>query len=511
MANFPDPCSATKKAMNSLSMSPTAFPKTPRSIGTGSSCRQIWTVFRGISFPGIRPGETFTYRFPLRQSGTYWFHSHSGGQELQGLFAPIIIEPAAGDRHKTERDYVVMLSDWSDEAPLAILANLKKDAGYYNYHKRTVLDFFHDLAGAQGSARRSAVIQDRLAWGRMRMDPTDLSDVSGYSFLINGQTPGQNWTGLFSPGERIRLRFINAAGMTIFDVKIPGLPVTVVQADGQDVNPVEVDEFRIAPGETYDVIVSPAGGAYTIFAQSLDRTGFARGSLAEHSGMSAPIPSLDPRPLRAMADMSGGMAPMPGMGNASGTQGATSPAHSGDTADASMPGMDMSAMPGISTPQPAPAEAEATQWRKLTYGNLRAAEPNTDVRPSEQEIVLRLTGDMERYLWTVNDKKLIEAEPIRLRYGERVRLTYVNETMMEHPMHLHGMFVALQTGADAALAPRKHTVIVKPGERLSVDFTANERGTWALHCHLLLHMVAGMFVKVIVGDEVAASDRERAG
>lgn len=466
----------------------------------------------GISFPGIKPGETFTYRFPLRQSGTYWFHSHSGGQELQGLFAPIIIEPAAGDRHKTERDYVVILSDWSDEAPLAILANLKKDAGYYNYHKRTVLDFFRDLAGAPGSAARSAVIQDRLAWGRMRMDPTDLSDVSGYSFLINGQTSGQNWTGLFSPGERVRLRFINAAGMTIFDVKIPGLPITVVQADGQDVEPVEVDEFRIAPGKTYDVIVSPASGtAYTLFAQSLDRTGYARGTLAERAGMAAPIPSLYPRPLRTMADMTGGMAPMPGMDGASGTQNATSPAHNGDTADASMPGMDMSAMPGMTMPPSAPKESTTAQWKKLRYADLRAVSPNSDVRPPEREIVLRLTGDMERYLWSVNDKKLIEAEPIQLRYGERVRLTYVNETMMEHPMHLHGMFVALKTGADAAAAPRKHTVIVKPGERLSVDFTANERGTWALHCHLLLHMVAGMFVKVIVGDEVVASDRERAG
>lgn len=474
----------------------------------------------GISFPGIKPGETFTYRFPLRQSGTYWFHSHSGGQELQGLFAPMIIEPAAGERHNTERDYVVMLSDWSDTSPLAILANLKRDAGYYNYHKRTVLNFFRELASAPDGAGRAAVLRDRLAWGRMRMDPTDLSDVSGYRFLVNGQTPEQNWTALFASGERVRLRFINAAGMSIFDVKIPGLPLTVVQADGQDVEPVAVDEFRIAPGETYDVIVAPAAGtAYTLFAQSLDREGFARGTLAESAGASAPIPAFDARPLRSMADMGGQMTSMPSMSDAADAPSTSLRADSAQlppatsSSDTTMPGMDMPSMPGMNMPQPSAAQGQiaAAERRKLRYSDLLSVDPNMDTRPPEREIVLRLTGDMERYLWSINDKKLIEAEPIRLRTGERVRLTYANETMMEHPMHLHGMFAAVQTGVASAAAPRKHTVLVPPGERVSVDFTANERGTWALHCHLLLHMIAGMFVKVIVGDEVAGAGDAKVG
>jgi CopA family copper-resistance protein len=459
----------------------------------------------GISFPGIKPGETFTYRFPVRQSGTYWYHSHSAGQELQGMFGAIVIEPAGGERHRAARDYVIMLSDWTDEPPLRVLANLKGDAGYYNYHKLTVSDFFREFANAPG-----ATVQDRLDWGRPRMDPTDLSDVSGYTFLVNGRTPAENWTALFRAGERVRLRFVNAAGMTLFDVKIPGLPFSVVQADGQDVQPVLVDEFRIAPGETYDVLVEPAGGrAYTMFAQSLDRTGYARGTLAEREGMSASIPPLDLRPRRTMADMMGDMAGTPGMGAGSNKPMAMPPSSSSTMAGT--PGTQSGGhdMPGMGEMNPAPGHPPNTPaaggaWRKLRYADLRAMSPDPNSRPPDREVVLRLTGVMERYLWTINDKKLFESEPVRLRYGERVRITYRNETMMEHPMHMHGMFVGLQNG-QGAFAPRKHTVIVNPSETLSVDFTANERGTWALHCHLLLHMVAGIFAKIVVGDEPGAA------
>lgn len=469
----------------------------------------------GISFPGIKPGETFVYRFRLRQSGTYWFHSHSGGQELVGMFGAMVIEPAVGERHRAERDYVVMLSDWHDTPPLKILANLKRDAGYYNYNKRTVTETMHEWFNAPGAEARAAIVRDRLAWGEMRMDPTDLADVTGYTFLMNGKTSAENWTALFHAGERVRLRFVNAAGMTLFDVKIPDLPMTVVQADGQDVEPVAVEEFRIAPGETYDIVVEPAGGrAYTIFAQSLDRSGYARGSIAAHEGMTAAIPALDPRPLRKLSDMGGAHA-----GHGEGQRAPAEGGHEGHAtpAPAPLPAPIASDHQSHGAPKPnphvghaAPATSPKAVLPKLSYADLRAVSPDPDHRPPDREVVLRLTGVMERYIWTINDKKLFEAEPIRLRYGERVRITYVNETMMEHPLHLHGVFTGLQNG-QGAYAPLKHTIIVDPGKSVSADFTANEPGAWALHCHLLLHMVVGMFVKVIIDEPPAASLSERTG
>lgn len=429
----------------------------------------------GLSFPGIRPGETFQYRFTLRQSGTYWYHSHSGLQEQQGHYAPIIIEPAGPEPYSSDREHVIVLSDWTDENPMEVLRNLKGDGGYYNFGKRTVPWFFRDLVRSPG-----ATIRDRDMWGRMRMDPTDIADVSGatYTFLMNGRASGDNWTALFRPGERVRLRFINASAMTYFDVKIPGLRMRVVQADGQDVEPVDVDEFQIAVAETYDVIVEPqAGMAYTIFAQSLDRSGYARGTLAERDGATTAIPPMDARPLRTMADM--GMA-----------------GHDGHEAMAEMPAMPEHA-----------GHAMPMSPKKLAYADLRALVPNRDVREPEREVIVRLTGDMERYFWTLNNRKLSQSEPIGLRLGERVRLKLVNETMMEHPMHLHGVFVELQNGQQAVHAPRKHTVSVPPFQTVETHLTFDEAGPWAFHCHLLLHMATGMFVKVMVEDGRALSGR----
>ena len=219
----------------------------------------------GLSFRGIPPGETFVYRFPVRQSGTYWYHSHSGFQEQTGVYGPIVIVPKGGYAQAFDRDYVVMLSDWTDESPDTVVSNLKFQSAYYNYGQRTLGTFIDD-AQRKGL---SETVADRLEWGKMRISPTDILDVSGstYTYLINGQPPGANWTALFRPGERVRLRFINGSSMSIFDVRIDGLPMTVIQADGNDIVPVTVDEFRISVAETYDVIVQPiADRAYTIFA-----------------------------------------------------------------------------------------------------------------------------------------------------------------------------------------------------------------------------------------------------
>ncbi len=430
----------------------------------------------GFSFAGIEPGETFTFRFRVRQSGTYWYHSHSGGQEQRGVYAPIVIDPTGDDPVEFDREHVIVLSDWTDEEPMQVLRNLKGSGGYYNYGKRTVPGFFRDLFDDAG-----ATLRDRDMWGRMRMDPTDLADVTGatYTFLLNGQTADENWTGLFRAGERVRLRIINAAAMTYFDVKIPGLTMTVVQADGQDVEPVHVEELQIAVAETYDVVVEPeAGKVYTIFAQTLDRSGFVRGTLAEREGEAAPIPSLSPRPLRAMR-MAG---------------------H-----EMGMTGADMQA--DASTPaDQAGGHASPVVHAKLEYSHLRALTPNPDVREPETDVVFRLTGDMERYFWTLNDKKLSDSDPIQLRVGERVRIQFVNETMMEHPMHLHGVFMELQNGQDRAHAPRKHTISVRPLETVEAHVTFAEAGPWALHCHLLYHMATGMFARVEVSDVPVAEN-----
>ena len=486
----------------------------------------------GISFAGIKPGTTHTYRFPAQQSGTYWFHSHSGLQEQLGVYGSIVIEPQGREPFRYDRDYVVVLSDWHDTRPEKILANLKKQSDYYNYNQRTLLSFF-DEAEEKGF---DAALADRLDWGGMRMTPTDIADISGYTFLVNGKNPEQNWTGLFTPGERMRLRFINAAAMTYFDVRIPGLEMTVVQADGNNVQPVKVDEFRIAVAETYDVIVRPTEDqAYTIVAEPLERGGLARGTLAPRDGMAAEVPGLRPRPQLTMADMSHGSMdhgamghamppaentasapqPMSSMDHAAMGHGATPPADE-PPAQQPMSGMDHAAM-GHAMP-PASADADpfyapgsgltpkaANGGKFLSYADLKAQRPLYEVREPTREIEIRLTGNMERYFWSINDKKYSEAEPIRLTYGERVRFRFVNETMMTHPMHLHGMWTILDNG-NGKWNPVKHVVSIAPGTTVLAEVEVDAPGRWAFHCHLMYHMATGMFREVIVegGPQAAA-------
>jgi CopA family copper-resistance protein len=462
----------------------------------------------GISFGGIAPGATFTYRFPVKQSGTYWYHSHSELQEQAGMYAPIIIEPAQREPYRYDREYVVMLGDWTDEDPHTVFAKLKKQSGYYNFQKRTASDFFRDVA----EKGWGATISDRLEWGRMRMDPTDIADVTGYTytFLVNGQPPGANWTALFKLGERVRLRFINGSAMTYFDVRIPGLSMTVVQADGQDVQPVTVDEFRIAVAETYDVIVEPeSDSAYTLFAETMDRSGYARATLAPREGLSAPIPERRPRPLLTMADMGmahGAMggpqaASMAGMGHAAMTtdkaNAMTAMMHGPDHHG---PGNEVIAMMPTNRLNEPGIGLENTDRRVLVYTDLRNTRPGYDLRAPSRDIELHLTGSMQRFIWSFDGKKYSEAEPIRLRYGERVRFTFVNDTMMNHPLHLHGMWSELDNGV-GAYKPRKHVINVKPGERLSFEVTADAIGEWPFHCHLLYHMEAGMFRKIVVASK----------
>jgi CopA family copper-resistance protein len=441
----------------------------------------------GLSFRGIPPGETFVYRFPVHQSGTYWYHSHSRFQEQTGVYGPIVIEPRGGYTQAFDRDYVVMLSDWTDESPETVVSNLKFQSDYYNYGQRTLGTFIDD-AQRKGL---SETVADRLEWGKMPMSPTDILDVSGatYTYLINGQPPGANWTALFCPGERVRLRFINGSSLSIFDVRIDGLPMTVIQADSNDVMPVAADEFRISVAETYDVIVQPtADRAYTIFAQAEDRTGYARGTLAPRPGMAATIPPMDPRPLRTMTDMGmGGMehGEMPGMElspEAKKLQGSV--------------GVDNVAMMPTERLNRA-GEGFPAGRRVLSYADLRATRQGADPRPPSREITLHLTGNMERFIWGFDAKKFSEAEPIVLQRGERVRFVLINDSMMEHPIHLHGLWSELENG-HGEYRPYKHTINVKPGERLSYLVTADEPGRWAYHCHLLYHMETGMFREVRV-------------
>jgi CopA family copper-resistance protein len=439
----------------------------------------------GFSFAGIAPGETFVYRFPVQQSGTYWYHSHSGFQEQTGLYGAIVVEPKAGYRYRFDRDYIVLLADWTDENPEAILSNLKFQSDYYNRGQRTLGTFIGDTR-RQGL---SATVADRLEWGRMRMSPTDILDVSGstYTYLMNGQRTAANWTALFRPGERVRLRFINASSMSIFDVRIPGLPMTMVQADGNEIEPVTVDEFRIGTAETYDAIVTPdADRAFAVFAQVEDRSGFVSGTLAPRMGMAAQIPPMDPRPLRTMADM--GMGAMD-HGTMSGMEpsGGVKPGVSVD---------NVAMMPVGRLNEPG-GGLEGNGRRVLAYADLRAATPGTDKRPPGREIVLHLTGNMQRYIWGFDGKSFSEAAAIELKRGERVRFTLINDTMMEHPMHLHGLWSELDNG-QGEHRPYKHTIIVKPGESLSFLVTADEPGRWAFHCHLMFHMDLGMFREVRV-------------
>jgi FtsP/CotA-like multicopper oxidase with cupredoxin domain len=451
-----------------------------------------------VNFPGILPGETFVYEYPVRQSGTYWYHSHSGLQEQLGVYGPLVIDPIEPDPFAYDREYVVMLSDWTFEDPYDVLANLKKMGGYYNFQRRTVADLFRSS---------DAGLADRLRWGRMRMDPTDIADITGYTYtyLMNGMPPGRNWTALFDPGERVRLRFINAGAGSYFDVRIPGLEMTVVQADGQNVQAVVVDEFRIAIAETYDVIVQPTEDrAYTIFAESMDRSGYARGTIAPRPGMSAPIPERRRRPVRSMADMGMAMEGMAGHEGHPPSERAAVP-HGPDRH-----GPGNAAVPEFTRPRlDDPGIGLGHDGRRvLLYSDLRSVSPGRDRREPERELELHLTGNMERYMWSFDGKKFSEVkEPIPFRLGERLRVTLVNDTMMEHPIHLHGMWMELDNGSGAH-NPRKHTINVKPAERVSFLVTAEAPGPWALHCHILYHMEAGMFrVVEVKAADVAEEDR----
>ncbi len=538
----------------------------------------------GINFPGVAPGETFEAGpFEVRQYGTYWYHSHSGLQEQLGHYGPLVIDPAGGrEPQEYDREHVVLLSDWTFEDPHDIMAHLKKGEGYYNFQKRTVGDFWEDV----GDEGLWDTVKDRLGWKRMRMEATDISDVTGatYTFLMNGQAPGANWTGLFEPGERVRLRFVNASAATIFDVRIPGLEMNVVQVSGQNVKPVPTDELRIGIAERYDVIVEPtAGEVHTVFAEAIDRSGYARGTLAPREGMEAPVPERRERPVLTHADMGmmhGGMEGMDhskmdhgGMNKGGAAVGA---AADSSMADSSMGGMDHSQMKGTghgnmdhgdmdhaqkkkadhgqmdhgamagamasksksglrppgTLPEPVmhdqseghgPGEAGLPMvtrsrlhepgiglggdgWRVLTYSQLKALDKKDEFRAPGREIELHLTGNMERFMWGINGVEYSNAEPIRTEHGERIRLTIVNDTMMNHPMHLHGMFFELENG-HGERSPLIDTITVKPAERVSGLVTVVEPGPWFFHCHILYHMDTGM-ARVFYASPEPGSDEE---
>ena len=478
----------------------------------------------GLSFNGIGPGETYHYHFDLKQSGTYWYHSHSLFQEQAGLYGALIIDPAEPAPYRHDREHVIMLSDWTDMDPGALFRRMKKLAEHDNYYKRTLPDFLRD-------ARRdgwSAALSDRGMWGRMRMTPSDISDINAhtYTYLMNGTAPAGNWTGLFRSGEKVLLRFINGASMTYFDVRIPGLKMTVVAADGQYIHPVSIDEFRIAPAETYDVLVEPSGqDAFTIFCQDMGRTGYAAGTLAVRHGLQAPIPARDPRPLLTMGDMGHDMAHVTGMsGHDMGGDG-----HGGHGM-AAMKGMEggcgasmgHGAHGGGETASKTPKhpasernnplvdmQSSATEPKLddpgiglrdngrqvLTYGAMRSLFEDPDGREPGREIELHLTGHMEKFSWSFDGIPFAGAEPLRLNYGERMRIVLVNDTMMQHPIHLHGVWSDLEN-AQGEFQLRKHTIDMPPGTRRTYRVRADALGRWAYHCHLLYHMEAGMMREV---------------
>ena len=459
----------------------------------------------GISFNGIAPGETFTYRFPIQQAGTYWFHSHSGFQEPDGAYGAIVIEPRDGERLGANRDYVVQLADKHPHPGSRIMRNLKRMPDYYNRSQRTLQTLIKD--SRQDGLK--AALKDRGMWGRMRMMPTDIEDVQGYTALINGRSTSQNWIGLFRPGEKIRLRIINSSAMTYFDMRIPGLKMTVVQADGNDVKPVTVDELRVAVAETYDVIIQPRENkVYSIIAESMGRTALVRGTLSPKKGYAGAVPRLRSKPLLTVADMSGMMGMDMGdhvMQNASGMQTMSGMEHS------KMQGMNKPGMNGMENsgmnmsgnhdPFYAPGSGLTPKayngGKFLSYTDLRAARPLYRNRAASRTIELRLTGNMERYIWSINGVKYEDADPIVLNYGERVRIRFINETMMAHPMHLHGMWSIIDTG-QGARNPIKHTVSVQPGTTTDIEVEVDAPGQWAFHCHLSYHADGGMFRKVVV-------------
>ena len=455
----------------------------------------------GLSFKGIEPGGLYVYQFKVKQYGTYWYHSHSGLQEQQGVYGPLVIDPKEPEPYSYQRDYVVMLSDWTDEDPVALMKTLKKQSDYYNLHKPTLGDFIRDV-GKQGW---SATAADRLMWAQMKMNPTDLADVSGetYTYLLNGQPPGQNWTGVFKAGETIRLRFINGSAMTYFDVRIPGLKMTVIAADGQPVKPVSVDEFRIAVAETYDVLVEPVAEAYTLFAQSMDRTGYARGTLARQMGATASVPLLDPRPWLTMEDMGmggmdhGAMADMPGMEGMDHSAMGAMAMQKHPASEQNNPLVDMQAMNPMPKLDDPGIGLRNNGRRVLTYADLRSTFEDPDGRDPSRTVELHLTGHMEKFAWSFNGVKFSDAEPLQLTYGERVRVVLVNDTMMAHPIHLHGLWSDLEDENGQFLV-RKHTIDMPPGSRRSYRVTADALGRWAYHCHLLYHMEMGMFREVRV-------------
>jgi|TARA_R100000501_G_scaffold10060_1_gene19814 CopA family copper-resistance protein len=467
----------------------------------------------GVSFPGIGPSETFTYEFPVRQAGTYWWHSHSGLQEQAGHYGPLIIDAADGSDDRYDRDYIVLLSEFTPRAPDQIMRKLKLAEGYFNYTKQTATNGDMDLA-------------QRLKWGRMRMDPRDIGDVTGstYTFLINGHGPADDLEYLFNPGERVRLRIINGSAMTFFNFRIPGTPLTVIQADGQDVDEVVVDELQLGVAETYDVVVTPGAGAHRIVAEAMDRSGMGVASLTSQPGSRAAIPPLRETPTLSMADMG-----MPDMRMEQPT-----PAHATDHAPMNHAPMDHASMdhapmdhgamnhrmrdtsllppqveagPGVDMVSPVPVDRmgfpglglDQVPHRVLRYTDLRARHANPK-RPPERQMEIHLTGNMERYMWSFDGRKFtaVSDDPIGFALNERVRVKLVNDTMMAHPIHLHGHFFELVNGAEDDRQPRKHTLIVQPGGTATFDLTADEPGDWAFHCHLLYHMHAGMFQVVTV-------------
>ena len=481
----------------------------------------------GMSFDGISAGETYRYRFNLRQSGTYWYHSHSGFQEQAGLYGALIVDAAEPEPFDYQRDHVVLLSDWTDLAPADLYARLKKMPGHDNYGKRTVGDFLRDTK----RDGLGATLADRKLWGEMRMTPTDLSDVNAhtYTYLINGTTSLGNWTGLYAPGEKVRLRVINGSAMTHFDMRIPGLTMTVVAVDGQNVHPVSIEEFRIAPAETFDVIVTPSGqDAFTIFAQDIGRTGYVSGTLAVREGLRAPVPPVDPRPILSMADMGHGGMDHSGMNHGSMNHGSMD--HSGHDMSA-MKGMSMKGMEGgcganmsgsmqggmqahpasetgnplvdMQTMMPAPKLDDpgiglrGNGRKTLSYSMLRSLFDDPDGRDPGRDVELHLTGHMERFAWSFDGEPFASAEPLRLNYGERMRIVLVNDTMMTHPIHLHGLWSDLED-ANGEFMVRKHTVDMPPGTKRSYRVRADALGRWAYHCHLLYHMEAGMMREVRV-------------
>ncbi|HEX8256249.1 MAG TPA: copper resistance system multicopper oxidase [Allosphingosinicella sp.] len=446
----------------------------------------------GISFPGIPARGSFTYEFPIVQSGTYWYHSHSGLQEQMGHYGPMIIDPKGADPIASDREHVIVLSDWSFFHPHRIISKLKQEGGFFNRQKETLL-----------GKRSGMSAEDRGMFARMRMDPTDIADVTeaAYTFLVNGHGPGENWTGLFRPGERVRLRIVNAAAQTIFNVRIPGLAMTVVAADGNPVRPVQVEEFQIGNAETYDVIVRPAEDrAYSFVAETIDRSGMARATLAPRLGLTAPVPPLRRRPTLTMKDMGMGGMDHAAMGHGAG-HGAAAPAmdHSNmdmrDKTKVSFPvgvGVDMIAPNPVDRTGDPGIGLETVGHKVLTYRDLVSLHPNPDTRPPTRAIEIHLTGNMERFMWSIDGERLSEnPEPIRFERGERVRVTMVNDTMMTHPMHIHGHFFEVVNG-HAGNHPVKHTMMVLPGGKASFDMTADAPGDWAFHCHLLYHMHAGM-------------------